>query len=339
MAEYKNELTGEIEYPSDFGGMYINDNQKLVIQLVKNSKTNAIIRFVTSNVSDDIVYQYVDNSNEELEKVNNIIMEYFSNSTSIYEGFKANYVDVVNNVVVVELKNNNIEEQTWFKENVIDSELITFIQNENINVETSSYNAGSIFTYYKNGTGPYNCSIGYRAKRNGAEGFVTAAHCVEKGINYYGYGTAMAESYSPYEGLDGAFVQLTTGHSVTNNIEGTSTTIGTTTSTMPIFGVLVSKSGYKTGVTSGQITNVNYSSVINDKDQGTSQYWQHLVKTSVTNQKGDSGGIVYSSGNPASVMGIVHGCTLISGSNDCSSYSMSYSRADLINNSLGLTRY
>lgn len=323
--KYQIQKTGEIKYPSDFGGMYINDNQELVIQIVKNSKSRSSIKATVANISNDVVYEYVEHSNEELENINNQIIEYFTNAKSIYEGFKANYVDVVNNIVVVELKNNTVEEQNWFKENVIDSDLIKFIKNETTTIETTAYNAGG-------GQEDY-CSIGYRAKRNGIEGFVSAAHCITSTTNFLApYGSAIETAYYPSEGIDGVFMSLYSGNSVSNNIQWPSsntTSITTVTSDFPIFGTLIAKSGVKTHATSGQITNVNYS----QSESGV--YWSKLVLTSADAWKGDSGGIVYYPNG--TVAGIVHGVQTKNGVKVDNT--MSYSRANFINSKLNLTRY
>lgn len=71
----------------------------------------------------------IDNINiDELNTINNKIIEYFSSDNVEYNNFSFNYIDEENNVIVVGLIDNSKEEQEKFKEEVIDSELIKFVQ-------------------------------------------------------------------------------------------------------------------------------------------------------------------------------------------------------------------
>lgn len=334
---YQNKITKQIEYPSDFGGMYINDNQQLVIQIVKKSKIKNTIKSVSSKLNNDnnIIYEYVENSNEKLDKVNKQIQEYFTNNITANKGFKANYIDVVNNVVVVELDNNTSEEQNWFKENVINSDVIKFIKNENNMTEIKNYYVGDKYSASQG-----QCSVGYRAKKNGVEGFVTAAHCVNNNEKILGLGEVNSWVYSGTKGVDATFIQTYSGNSVSNYLAwptDKTTSISTEVSDAPIFGMMVVKSGYRTQTTVGFITNVDYSSYTED-----GIYWQRLVNTTCTSNHGDSGGIVFissSSGYAGKTTGIVHACEQQKNATDCNEFSMSYSRADLINKALGVSRY
>lgn len=74
----------------------------------------------------------------ELESVNNKIVEFFSSSHSndkLSDNFCFNYIDEKNQIVVVGLLNNSEEQQKEFREKVIDSKLIKFVQgSKNINL-------------------------------------------------------------------------------------------------------------------------------------------------------------------------------------------------------------
>lgn len=65
---------------------------------------------------------------EELNDINDQISECFITNNLDYKNLGAHYVDEENKVVVVELVVNTSDEQKWFRENVIDSDLIKFIQ-------------------------------------------------------------------------------------------------------------------------------------------------------------------------------------------------------------------
>ena len=70
-------------------------------------------------------------SNEELDAINNDIIVYLSNNQ--YDNLIFNYVDYENGNVVVGLSNNSIEKQNEFKEKIVDSKYIKFVQSELMN--------------------------------------------------------------------------------------------------------------------------------------------------------------------------------------------------------------
>lgn len=65
---------------------------------------------------------------EELNNINNQISEYFISNDLEYSNLGAHYVDEDSKMVVVELIVNTSEQQKWFRENVVNSGLIKFIQ-------------------------------------------------------------------------------------------------------------------------------------------------------------------------------------------------------------------
>ena len=70
-------------------------------------------------------------SNEELDAINNDIIIYLSNNQ--YGNLVFNYVDYEDNIVVVGLLDNSVEKQNDFKEKIVDSKYIKFIQSEVMN--------------------------------------------------------------------------------------------------------------------------------------------------------------------------------------------------------------
>lgn len=72
-----------------------------------------------------------DVSIEKLNDINNKIIDYFQqNGTEMYNNYSYNYVDEKNKVVIVGLVDNSLEEQKWFKENIVNSKYIKFEQGE-----------------------------------------------------------------------------------------------------------------------------------------------------------------------------------------------------------------
>lgn len=96
---------------------------------------------------------------DELNDVNNKIIEYFSNDNVEYNNLSFNYVDEENKVVIVGLIDNSKKQQEQFKKNVVDSNLIKFIQgSENINLPKKSVNVEKNIQDIVNGGSPISSS-------------------------------------------------------------------------------------------------------------------------------------------------------------------------------------
>lgn len=79
-----------------------------------------------------------DNVNvEKLTVINNEIIDYFNQNpeSEVYDNFCFNYIDEKSLTVIVGLIDNSEQQQDNFKEKVVDSKLIKFIQgSKNINL-------------------------------------------------------------------------------------------------------------------------------------------------------------------------------------------------------------
>lgn len=83
--------------------------------------------------------KFVCSVTDDLDQINNKIIEYFlNNGTSNYENYDFNYVDEKNQVVVVGLLDNSKEAQEKFKETVVNSDLIKFVQSEKSMLENNN---------------------------------------------------------------------------------------------------------------------------------------------------------------------------------------------------------
>lgn len=336
---FKNELNGE--YPSYYGGMYIdNESSNLIIQIVKRfvnedrtlkktiKKEKEISVYESlSNIDKTIKFEYVDNSYEELNAINDKIINYFSNNNLTYTNLVGNYVDVYSNSVIVELKDNSELEQRKFKDVVVNSDLIQFIEKEE-NITTA--------TTLKAGQGipsditPNFCSVGYRVKVNGKEGYITAGHCV-KGLNSIIY-TGKATKYQFSGKVDAAFIEVNSSYTVSNSLRyylAPVFSISTSSSSPKLtVGTKVAKSGVTTNYTYGKVVNNNYSSNV----EGA--YLTNMILTDVKADSGDSGGPVYIPGNNGgTVLGIV------SGRNKSSVNSMFFTQESNIYASFKYTRW
>ena len=70
-------------------------------------------------------------SNEELDAINNDVIIYLSNNQ--YDNLVFNYVDYEDKKIVIGLSDNSVEKQEDFKEKIVDSKYIKFVQSELMN--------------------------------------------------------------------------------------------------------------------------------------------------------------------------------------------------------------
>ena len=206
---------GEIVYPSDFGGIYINDYGSITI-LVRGTLDMSPfgLESLVPHDSDAIIIREVNFSYNDLtatmNTLNDLIFDMFNTTTTIYA--PRWYVDVINNRVVVELIDLSPEMIDLFKSTVLDSPCIYFAQSPGITVLNYSTSAIIEFPYElcnysytsvdvdsqsmlfvwpgdeillrRNGLTVARSSAGYRATSHiWGEGFVVAAH---SGITFGG---------------------------------------------------------------------------------------------------------------------------------------------------------
>ena len=298
---FENEKT---IYPDNFGGSYVNENNELVVQIVNNLKAkklkyNSAKKEIT--LDNDIIKEVVNYSYNDLTEVNDAIINYFSNHRAD-EYFVGNYVDVKNNIVVVELKEINNDYINKFKREVINSNMIEFKVGERATTASSS-KAGGNFTYettFTKGSATItrsgSCSIGARAKRNGVSGYITAGHCFgDMGYNTSttltttSIGTFVTRSYS--SSMDAAFIKLNSGNTVTNNLNDSgyqAKFINTTGQNYYTVGTTVAKDGAASKYSNGTIHTLNYS--ITDS---SGVYHTNIVRANLSSANGDSGGPVF----------------------------------------------
>lgn len=336
------EIMKKESYPSYFGGVYISDDSShVILQIVEDNipKAKSSIEYSIfdkiKKISSDIEIQYVKNSYKELNDINDRLIEYFSSKDADISNLGAHYVDAFNNVVVVELLNNNsnkirgLKQQVFdgntYKTKSLDSDIIVFAQGEQQHNHATTLKAGQKISV-SGGT----CSMGYRVKINGASGYITAGHCFSgTGQNATG-GTVT--KYKESGKVDAAFVQTTSSYSPSNSLYYTSGSITTLNNTLcPILSVnqSIAKVGYKTGYTSGQIKNLNYSGNYDGI------YFTGLIAANYTTDNGDSGGAVFV---PSNVSGS-SGAPLAGINKGTSSYGSAFVNADEIYMAFGYSRY
>ena len=187
-----------------YGGMYITPNHNnIILQIVNTNLSSEDSKEIQNllTIDNSIRIEYVNNNYNSLEETNKIIVDYFSGNNIEYGNLIGHYIDVFSNKIVVELKDNNIEQQQLFKAIVINSPLIVFVSKKE-NVDTLQ-TGGGITT---KGV-PDNCSMGFRAKIGSMYGYITAGHCYN---NVGASSTGGTVAYRHYGGtVDAAFVNRT----------------------------------------------------------------------------------------------------------------------------------
>jgi len=323
----------ETIYPNYIGGLYINNNDDLVIQIVrKNIPKQNTVEYLTYQkllLNDNKIISYVDYSYEELNKIHDVILnEYMGN----YENLKGLYVSPISNRVVVELENCSDELIKQFKEEVVDSPMISFVTWYDYK-KIATVNPGAKYI----SSVPSSCSYGYRAKTStGQVGIVSAGHCFKKkGNTIPGIGTVT--KYQNNGSLDAAFIATDNGVVLTNTLNnkppfGNVTTISTTVGSLFV-GQAIAKVGYATGYSNGSVNAASYSYTANGIT------YTDLVKANLPSSNGDSGGIVFEDGvtfpnNSFKTLGIMN--SKGTGANEGQSL---ITKASKINSSFGLSRY
>lgn len=286
-------------YPSYYGGMYISDDaQNLIIQIVeknipdKNSDEYYIYNELIT-MDDSIKIEYVENTFNDLNKVNNYISSNLIQKTD--KNITSTYVDIMNNTVGVTLINNDVENREKIEKIVLNlndleknGELIKFYDSKEY---TTSANINAGGKIWLNSAKTSYCSMGMRVKYNGNNGYLTAGHCA---INYTSFpsGTIQVKQFYNNQKYDYAFVKTNSSYTPTNNLAYTTTNItylGLINYCPTIItNMVISKAGVRTGYTSGKVTGLNQSVYYSNEGKTITG----LIKSNVYQGQGDSGGVV-----------------------------------------------
>ena len=214
-----------------------------------------------------------------------------------------------------------------FLKNVCDSAVIKFEQGCGPIETEVNVNAGDKISFSGG-----SASVGYRVKRDGVVGFVTAGHAansVGKSIMYNGTTIASCEATQQSGNADAAFCAITNSdYSPTNTLSGTSNTLSTTISE-PGVGTVINKIGMKTGHTSGKVLSTNVTITFS-----SGATISNLTSADYESGPGDSGCVVYSyigSTGARLTLGIHTGAS--------GSGTRYYTKANEVNAALGTSRY
>lgn len=291
-------------YPTYFGGMYISDDAtNLIIQIVEknipsvDSEEFDIYNKIIS-MDNAIKIEYVNNSFNELNDVNNYISENLFTSSSKKQIITSTYLDIMNNAVNVELVNNNLTQQITVKNalsktrNAINLDVIKFSKAKDYTT-SSDLNAGGKYLRVAGQNDNY-CSMGMRVKYNGNNGYLTAGHCA-KGFSSFPSGTVQVVQFATNQKYDYAFIKTNSSYTPTNNLQSYSNSPSNITKlglvnycpTITV-NMAISKAGAKTGYTTGKVTGLNQTVTYSDVNVTL----KGMIKSNVYQAKGDSGGVV-----------------------------------------------
>lgn len=330
-SKFAKDKSGESIYPDYIGGLYIDSNNNLTIQVVKKNISNSQNETYQSiiNVDKNSNVEYVNYSYEELKEVHDIILNNFLGK---FDNLTGLYVDVISNRVVVELRELTSEKIEEFKKKVINSPMVSFDKSTAFEQISSASPGGSFIS----AEGFQQCSYGYRAKLStGQTGIVSAAHCFNSGGDSIP-GIGMLRSYQNTGELDAAFVVNTSGADLSNLIVvpsvGSIITLSAEVNSSPVVGQSISKYGRTTGLTSGTITATNYS-YTNDR---THISYTKQIRAVMVSTNGDSGGPAFQLSSSNSSRAIIVGIMSASNQNDTESI---ITKASLINQHFALSTY
>lgn len=253
----------------------------------------------------NVKIEYVKNSYKDLNDINDQLVEYYSAEGADISNLGSHYVDVFNNVVVVELIDNSSTKvnslknaallENSAKTKSLNSDIIVFSKGEQQHNHATTLKPGQAIA--TNGIAN-NCSMGYRVKVDGNAGYITAGHCFDRSGQSATGGTV--KKWKESGTVDAAFVQTTSSYSPSNSLYYTSGDLTYINNTLcPTLSVnqAIAKVGFKTGFTSGKIKSLNYSGNYDGI------YFTKLIATDYSTAGGDSGGAVFVPSNVSSSSG------------------------------------
>lgn len=278
---YKNiekEKTFEYdEYIDNYAGSYVKDDQLIV--LTTNDDNPTISSRLNKSNQTHIVKFSMNHLNDAMNDIN--LYKKYHGETYIAKQFNLYWLDVQNNRIVVEFDSLNQENIRLFKNEVLDKEFIVFKQIGGKPQKETSINPGSKISVKSS-----NSSVAYRATRNGVKGIVISGHAWKVGDNVYFNGKQIGniEVRQEYGAVDAAFVKTNNNFILSNSVY--SGYLSNNVQNLNL-GVPVQKVGFKTGTTTGMVTQNNVSITLD----GITHF--NLVGANYKSDHGDSGSLVF----------------------------------------------
>ena len=281
----KNTQTSNLQYPDNFGGIYIDDNNDLRILYTENKYD-----FTNKISENDAIFEKVLFSFNYLSQIykylSSIMGEFDINTVYIDERLNRVVITASNSALNSKLKENVIShmQNNFYKFN---SDVILFKESHQI---TTTAPAGTSISMPA-GIG----TLGYTAYKasTGEYGFVTCAH----GTNDIGehiykldgtlLGTVVDRCFRKGYRLDAAFVSYTNQNEKSYNYLGQGTITHIIPSSSLAIGMSISKYGHTTHKQFGTIVSTSCSASV--MHNGKKIILIDQIEVSITHDTGDSG--------------------------------------------------
>lgn len=122
----------ETTYPDFVGGVYYNDEGRLVVQLVEKNTAKDPAKYeeveAFLDASKEVIVEYVDYSENELKAMMDILNDMYlaENRPAVFETMNSMGVDTIKNRVAVQFYPYSEEAVANFKSTVVDSPMLTY---------------------------------------------------------------------------------------------------------------------------------------------------------------------------------------------------------------------
>ncbi len=292
-----------VAYPSDYGGMYINKEGKLVILVAGDLNKDVKSSYALRAGSSGFLMEACEYSYNELETLRSELEIFFADKSNwdFMNEIKWYSLSISNSenrvIVTMDCKTNNIDR---FKEKVSSSPLIKFEQSSRKPIGYSKVMKPAALVTSTYGLG----SIGYKAKKStGKVGIVTAGHVVPSQailLSFDGEYLDNAENIQISGKLDASFVPYDESLFLFSNVTqygGVSLTkvVGSFVEGTPVRCEGSTSKTVKGGTVKDPSASVLTTIVVGDKEQDV--VFSDFIKTTMEVSRGDSGGICYLSSN------------------------------------------
>lgn len=282
---------GEIQYPDDYAGAYIEDCVLHICLTEVSPEREEYYKELCGQI--DPEFEVKSYSRDQLQEIRDVIEE-----KNIDDIVSVGLSEKDNEIIVGVLNDyENVRDEIYsalpqvMEVGEMNELPINIIEREPMIMDVA-LKGGMQLTNERGG----KFTLGISGTYKGDDALLTCGHAFEttgEEVYYNGdlIGTVTKRRYGDSDYYDYAVVKITkSGFSITNKLA--SGTVIKSISKLPVEGMTVKKYGSKTGITQGIVTAVD---VAYEGEHGDVTYG--LMEASFTTEKGDSGGPVYASSN------------------------------------------
>ena len=293
MSSFDNPITRstdikERSYPDYYGGAYLKANGTFVVN-VKNDTPDVREDLIRRCKGSEFETRIVEYSYNDLMSIAYKLDDYILNNKEEVAVLKFYGFDVIDetNKIVIRLGDISEDNIKSFATKVMHAPCLEYIKSEPMIAQAGTIYSGQSLYYVSWG------SVGFRAKRSGVEGFVTAGHVAKAvGVEVFANttdlsGIGMVEVTQTSGDMDAAFCSAINGYTPSNQLYD------------EFFSLTPSLATYYSGSTvylNGR--NNNSSGTISSLEATITTDGVTLtgmIRANYTSAAGDSGGVIYSS--------------------------------------------